>query len=385
MPRQTVSIEKLVFGGVGLARTDKGIVFVSDVAPGETVEIEMTGKKGGAVYARPVKIVKPSPARHEPACPLYGRCGGCDWLHIIYKEQAAIKKEIFLDCMRRIGRIENLPSIEVAAAEEFGYRQRAQLKIDNKGNAGFFARQTNDVVPIRRCPLLVDALNGLLNEIADRTIALPCSVKNLTVIAGDDNAIASWPVIAGRTSRSVAITAGNRTFEVQAGGFFQSNRSLLERLGSWAKMHVGGERCIDLYGGSGFFSLMLAEQFKKGLLIESVNEEVMTAHANFGRNRIKHLKAMRGDAENLLWLAGTKPLDCLIVDPPRSGLTPKVRTAVAALKPKTILYVSCNPSTQARDTGFLVNSAGYTIAHAALFDLYPNTHHIETLLVLKKR
>jgi 23S rRNA (uracil1939-C5)-methyltransferase len=387
MPNQTVLIEKLVFGGAGLARTDKGVVFVNDVAPGETVEIEITGKKGGVAHARPVKIVNASPSRREPACPLYGRCGGCDWLHIDYTTQVECKKEMTVECMRRIGRIENFPDPEVITAEESGYRRRAQIQIDRNGNAscaGFFARRTNDVVAVRRCPLLVDALNRLLAEIADGQVSLPDTLKNLRTIAGDDGHIASAPVIAGETGESVVITAGNRTFEIQGHGFFQSNRFLLEQLGAWAHDYMEGSFCVDLYGGSGFFSVMLADRFKKGLLIESIGTEVAAARANFKRNGISHFTAVEGTAEELASLSGKEPVDCLVVDPPRPGLSPEVCNAIAALKPKRVLYVSCNPSTQARDAGALVNKAGYTISRAAIFDLYPNTSHIESLLVLDR-
>ena len=382
MSKQTVTIEKLVFGGAGIARTANGVVLVNDVAPGEAVEIELTGKKGGAIHARPVKFLKPSPSRRTPTCPLYGNCGGCDWLHIVYKTQVECKKEMLVDCMRRIGRIENLPPIEVIIADEFAYRHRAQIKIDKNGNAGFYSRQTNTVVPVRRCPLLVDPLNKLLNGIADRNISIPRSLKSIMVVAGDNGDIASCPLIAGQTCENVTITAGNRTFEVHGNGFFQSNRLLLERLGTWAGNYLKGDLCVDLYGGGGFFSVMLADRFKHGLLIELIGMQVACALRNFAQNDVRHFSARKGVAENLLQFAGAKPVDCLIVDPPRSGLTEKVRHAVATLKPQAILYVSCNPSTQARDVGFLITKAGYVITHAAIFDLYPNTHHIESLLIL---
>jgi len=385
MSRQTVTIEKLVFGGMGLARTSQGIIFVSDVAPGETVAIEPCGKKGGVTIARPVKVIEPSPSRRDPPCVLAGVCGGCDLLHIGYKTQVECKKEMFIDCMRRLGRIESLPSIEVIAAEEFGYRHRAQIKIDTNGNAGFFARRTNNVVPVRRCPLLVEALNSLLADLSGKRRALPRSLKNLLIVAGDNGSIASYPVIAGLTAERVTITVGNRTFEVQAKGFFQNNRPLLERLGTWAHDYVGGNFCVDLYGGSGFFSVMLADRFRQGLLIESIDKQVTGARANFERNAMGHFIAREGAAEQMLRLAGPRHVDCLIVDPPRPGLTEKVRQSIAALKPETILYVSCNPSTQARDAGFLVNTAAYAVTRAALFDLYPNTHHIESLLLLENK
>lgn len=380
----TVTIEKLVFGGMGLARTDQGIVFVSNVAPGETVTIEPCGKKGGQAIARVIDIIKPSPARREPPCPLAGICGGCDWQHITYPEQIKIKKEIFIECMKRLGRLKELPSIETIAAQEFGYRHRAQIKLDEHGNAGFFARDTNDIVCVQKCPLLVEPLNALLDDFSKQQFVLPLAEKNFMVIAGDNGAIASSPKISGRTSRSVTIHAGARSFEVQSGSFFQSNRPLLERLGTWAAPFVQGDRCIDLYGGSGFFSIMLADRFKRGLLIESVDAHVAEAALNFKRNGLSNFEAKKGTAEEIVALTGPEPVDCLIVDPPRTGMTKMVLEGIVALKPGTVVYVSCNAATQARDTGFLVNTAGYAISQAVVFDLYPNTDHMESILILTK-
>lgn len=380
----TVSIEKLVSGGMGLARTDQGIIFVSGVAPDETVTIEPYGKKGGQAIARPLEIINPSPARREPPCPLAGVCGGCDWQHILPAEQTKIKSAIFIECMQRIGRLENLPSIEIVITEEFAYRHRAQIKLDEEGNAGFFARDTNDIVCVPHCPLLVDPLNDLLDDFSKRQFVLPLSEKNFMVIAGDDGTIASSPKIAGRTMKSVTISVGAKTFEVQGGSFFQSNRPLLLKLGTWAAPLVRGDRCVDLYGGSGFFSVMLADRFKQGLLIESIDAHVAEAHENFERNGLSHFEAKLGMAEDIVALAGPGPVDFLIVDPPRTGMTKKVIDGIAALKPGTIMYVSCDPATQARDAGYLVSKAGYAISKAVVFDLYPNTHHIESILLLTK-
>ena len=380
----TVTIEKLVFGGMGLARTGGGIIFVSGVAPGETVTIEPCGKKGGQAVARPVEILNPSPDRREPPCPLAGVCGGCDWQHLAYAGQTKIKKEIFIECMQRLGRLKDLPLIEEVAAEEFGYRHRAQIKLDENGNAGFFARDTNDIVCIPRCPLLVDPLNALLNDFSEQQFVLPLSEKNFMVIAGDNGTIASSPKISGRTSKSVTISAGARTFEVQGGSFFQGNRPLLLKLGTWAAPYVQGDRCVDLYGGSGFFSVMLADRFKRGLLIESIDAHVAEAHENYKRNGLPHFESKKGMAEDLIALAGPEPVDCLIVDPPRTGMTKKVLEGIVKLGPRTIMYVSCDAATQARDAGYLVNTAGYSISRAVVFDLYPNTHHIESILLLTK-
>lgn len=381
----TVTIEKLVYGGYGLARTDQGVIFISDVAPGETAAIEMTGKKGGCATGRPVEIVKPSPSRRLPPCPYAGTCGGCDWLHLTYETQLAAKLDIVRDCMRRLGGIDKLPEIEAIASPEFSYRQRAQFKLNGNGGIGFFARETYDVVVLRSCPLLVRGLNDLLADINEKKVPLAPGMKNLMAVAGDADAIASSPALRDRTLESVTLSAGNRKFNVAGSHFFQGNRPLLERLGTWPQRELGGGLCIDLYGGSGFFSIMLADGFKQGLLVESIAGQAEAANKNFSLNAISHFKAVHGQAEDVRSLIKSEKVECLIVDPPRPGLTRTVREAIGEIKPAALLYVSCNPSTQARDTGFFVNHGGYAIDKAAVFDLYPNTHHIESVLLLRRK
>jgi 23S rRNA (uracil1939-C5)-methyltransferase len=383
--QSVVTIEKLVFGGAGLARTADGVMLVADALGGERVRIEPTGKRGGVVTARTVELLSPSPDRRAPPCPVAGVCGGCDWQHIVYKAQLSAKAAIFDDCMRRIGRIRELPGVEIFSADEFGYRHRVQIKIDTRGKAGFFAKRTNEVVPIDRCLLLVDPLNRLLAALPGRLATSPSPIPNLMAIAGDGGEVASFPRIDGLTVESVTISAGTARFDIAGNSFFQSNKPLLEPLGNWARPHAGGDRFIDLYGGTGFFSVMLADRFAEGLLIESVGAQVEAARKNFVLNSIHNVKAEEGTAERLSSLAGSKPVSCLIVDPPRPGLTRTVRESIATLKPAMALYVSCNPSTQARDVGFLVHKAGYEIARTAIFDLYPNTHHMESVMILTRK
>jgi 23S rRNA (uracil1939-C5)-methyltransferase len=379
----TVTIEKLVFGGYGLARTDKGIMLVSDVVPGDVVSVEPCGKKGGCVIGRPALIISPSSSRRAAPCPLAGICGGCNWQHIIAEAQPIYKKDIFLDCMRRIGKVSDVPDFEVITSEETGYRHRAQIKIGKTG-AGFFARGTKEIVSAKQCPLLVPALNDLLAGFSAEKFNLPALNTTVMAIAGDNDTVATSPALAGYTSDTVVITAGQRIFSVHATDFFQSNRLLIGKLGTWALPYVKGERCIDCFGGSGFFSIMLAEKFGRGLLIEASDDMATRAMTNFSNNSITNFKALRNTAENLGTVMRWFMPDVLIVDPPRTGLPSKTREAIAGALPACVLYISCDPSTQARDVNFLMTKAGYVIERAALFDLFPNTHHCESVLILRR-
>jgi len=379
-----VEIEKLVFGGKGIARTDEGVVFVSGVLPEEEVRIGFDGTLNGCKHAHPLEIETPSHNRRVPPCAYAGECGGCDWAHIDPAVQPLLKKEIFIDCLKRIGRISEIPFIEVITSPEKHYRIRAQFKRDASGQLGFFRRNSNDIVHISSCDQLATPLNQLLQE-NELFETLPPDCKNVKLIAGDEARVASAPVVRGYTYKDTFISVANRQFRVGGNTFFQSNGFLLAALGNWAKPYVGGEFCLDLYGGIGFFSTLLADRFKRGILVEIDKEHVRLANENLSNNGSNHFRAIAVSSESSM----DKPfipqkVDCAIVDPPRPGLTRKVREGIANMQPETVLYVSCNPSTQARDIGFFVNRQGYRIERAVFFDCYPNTHHMETALLLSR-
>jgi 23S rRNA (uracil1939-C5)-methyltransferase len=416
-----LKIEKLVFGGHGLARDGGGVMLIPDVAAGDVVEAMEDGTKGGVRIGRVVKIVSPSPNRREPPCPYACECGGCDWLHLPYDEQVRCKKDILTDCLTRIGKFDYPRGVEVFTANEFGYRIRAQVKVDYGNNAaGFFRKRTNDVVRVDRCLLLDERLNAVLAGLNGNGINSVNSINNdsagsintmnvnnniinngggkqfhadkkyidgvssVKILAGDS--VASDPVINGLTNAATEINVFGIKFLADGGSFFQSNGFLLERLGSWAKGRLGGGFCLDLYGGIGFFSLMLADDFDEIILAENVASQVRAAERNFAVNKKDHIRAVLADVERggglQKILNGRRP-DCVVVDPPRPGLVKVMRKWLIDTAPPRVLYVSCNPSTFARDAGALL-AGGYGLTELALFDLYPNTHHLEVAGIFVK-
>lgn len=373
-----VTIEKLVFGGNGLIRTSEGVVFVPGVLPGEQVEITPPVKMRGTCFSELKRVIEASVNRRKPQCPYFGVCGGCDWMYIVYDEQVRIKKEIYKETFRKIAQHTSLPEPEIITSPESGYRMRARLQINHKGEAGFFRGNSNEIIQIKSCPLLSERLNTLF---AQQYPVNRYNGKNELRVIDGDQSIASDPHIKGVTMLFTDITVDGKVFKVNGGDFFQSNRFVNQSLGTWFRPFIGGNFCVDLYGGSGFFSMMVASQFKQGLLIESIKSQVDNANANFTRNGINNFKAVCSESERLLAVCSKHP-DCMIVDPPRTGLTKDVRSAIAKLKPRTIVYVSCNISTQARDCEYFVKELRYTIRKTAMFDCYPNTSHIESVMIL---
>jgi 23S rRNA (uracil1939-C5)-methyltransferase len=392
-----LTIEKLVNGGYGLCRTDKGIVFVSGGLPGETVRAAIGPKIGGLPYAECTEVLKPSTFRRSPPCPLAGVCGGCDWLHIAYGHQVSIKEGIFRECLERTGKIKTAVSIEIHTAAEFGYRRRVQVKIDRaQRSAGFFRKRTNTIVPVTQCPLLCEDLNKLLTDLQLHIELLPENTEQVKAIAGTHPGagadcavlptVASSPVVSGITGASAVIDVEGRHFSVSGESFFQSNRFLCGACGLCAAEWLSGNTFWDLYGGAGFFSVFVAPLFSSGTLVDNEQKHVADCASTFLANGISNVKACQQIADDFVRDAeksGSTP-DCIIIDPPRSGLGKTVRTGIAHLQPSSILYISCDPATQARDAGFFINHHGYRLAKAALFDFYPQTHHLETVLLLRK-
>ena len=382
-----LAIEKLVFGGMGLARTDSGIVFVEKALPGEIVQAELSGKKGGIPIYTVKEIITSSPARTTPSCQYFGICGGCDWQYIDYDNQVNLKTEIFKECIKRTGKIESMPEIEIYKSPAWKYRIRAQLKTDKKIPAmGFYKKQTREIIKINECPLLSYNLNKLLLNQEKILQGLPGGTKELKVFEGNDN-IASFPLARPFTKKITKKTIGTAEFVVSGKDFFQGNKFLIEKMGIWSKESLKGDFFIDVFGGTGLFSVLHGNNFKNGILIETGKAQIKRAQINLKANNINNINAKLISAESFFTeIYKTLPQpDCIILDPPRPGISKIVRNAIINIAPPLILYISCNPSTQARDIGILARQAGYRIIKAAIFDLYPQTHHIETGLLLQRQ
>jgi 23S rRNA (uracil1939-C5)-methyltransferase len=383
-----VHIEKLVFGGLGLARSEDGVIFVRNVLPGEKVEAFIECSIGGQKYAVPQSIIEPSPHRREPPCAYFGICGGCDWLFGDYEAQLANKSDIFVECLARIGKISTPPKCEIFPSPEFGYRRRVQFKLTRAPDAiGFFKRKSREIVSISHCPLLQPALNAFLEAFTEMVGFLPPDCREIKCIQGNDMSLASSPVLNSRTSDCVDIRIGAHSFKVSGDHFFQSNAYLCEDLEGWGRQVIGkGEYFVDLYGGGGLLAVLFNDRFSKGIIIDNIESQADAARRNLSDNGITHISALPVSAEDFLSECSRSGprIDCLVLDPPRPGLTTHVREAIVKCLPSTIFYLSCDPSTQARDIGFLTRRAGYAIERTALFDFYPNTHHLETAVMLKR-
>ncbi len=377
-----IRIEKLVYGGDGLGRLDGQAVFVPMSAPGDLARVRTVERKKGYLRAELVEVLEPGAVRRTPPCPHYGTCGGCQLQHVDYAAQRSAKAAMVRETLNRLARIELADDPRVVAddAHEFGYRIRASAHIAQTRNGtffGFHAAKSNHVVDVPSCMLLVPELDAAWRRARESAASLH-RLDTLGLDAGD-NAVSADPPIAAVPSSELEITVAGLTFSYPGGAFFQVNRPLLDRLVADVTSGATGDVALDLYSGVGLFSLPLARSFQQVIGVESNAQAVASARANAARNGCANVEFIESPVEE--WLArSAQPvsIDFAIVDPPRAGVGADAARRLAELAPTHIVYVSCDPSTLARDLKILLG-AGYTLESVVVFDLFPQTYHIETV------
>jgi 23S rRNA (uracil1939-C5)-methyltransferase len=381
--RLDVTIERIVPGGEGLARGPKGIILVEQSAPGDQLEIEIVSRRGGAARGRILSIRQAGVGRIDPPCQWYGRCGGCDFQHLRYDSQLEAKEALLRDALRRIGGIDwDGPIERFAAPHPFGSRARVELHSDPiSGTVGFYARRSNEVVPIDRCLVSRPEIDDALQTIRNSGMKIPPA---LHLIAGNGTVHCS-PEIPGLPSGPFWMTIDPFDYLVDPAGFFQSSFDLLPLLIERVVGSAGDERrCAwDLYCGGGLFSFPLARLFDEVVGVEFDPTAVEHSTLGAARNGIGNARFVAEDVER--WVASrhkrsVQP-DLVVVDPPRTGLGQVLSTRLAELRPPRLTYVACDPAALARDLA-LLTANGLRIRDIALFDLFPQTHHVETVVRL---
>jgi 23S rRNA (uracil1939-C5)-methyltransferase len=370
-----VTVERLVAGGEGLARREGKALFVGGVLPGERAAVRLVESRKDFDRAALVEVRDPSPDRVSPACPLAGRCGGCDWLHVSHAAQLALKRAIVRETLHRTGRIERgEPLLEPGPA--LAYRNRVQLHRHPAGALGYREAAGRRVVEARTCPVAVPSIDALL---ADPPPEASIALDRFTVF-GD----ASWAACEGRDDdRELQVDVAGRAMRFSVGCFFQSNLAVLHDLARHVASAAGaGDAAADLYAGVGLFSALVCSRFARLVAVESSARSLSFAGRNVAPAA---LEAFPMTVEQ--WIAAGAaggPFDAVIADPPRAGLGREARTWLASARPRIVVYVSCNPVTLARDLGDLAR-AGFEIDDLSLFDFYPQTSHVESVAVLRGR
>ena len=376
-----VEIERILPGGYGLAHTAGHTVFVSLAAPGDRLRVRVERQQGNVLFASIEEILVASPDRIEPPCPYFGRCGGCDFQQLTYEKQLAAKAEIIRDCLHRIARLENIPELVVTPSpRDWRYRLRATWQIDREQRRiGYYERGSRRVCDVADCAVLLPELQQTLERVrATEWQEIPPLLQHLEVVAGENGVSLSPPFAEFQTAELELTIAGER-YSYNAAAFFQINPSLLSPLIEFALGDVRGEAAVDLYCGVGLFTLPLSRRFGSVVGVEANRVAAQFARRNLERAGLNARVVNAGVAE---WIRA-KPLqsEFVLLDPPRAGAESVVIKGIVDSRAERVSYVSCDPATLARDLKKLIAS-GYAIESLAAYDLFPQTHHVETVVRL---
>jgi 23S rRNA (uracil1939-C5)-methyltransferase len=417
-----VEIAKPIYGGAFLARVEGKAVFVPLTLPGEQVRIRVTDDKRGYSTAEPEEILTLSPVRIAPQCPHFGACGGCNYQHAGYETQLAFKQAILRETLERAG-VQPPAAISVLSASPWAYRNRIRLAFDAQGNPGYRGRRSHAVVPIRECPiaapLLVQAalagaeiIRSLRWSPSPTEISFFSNADESAILASasttarDPGRFEHWaraleeriPQLQGaeliaqapagehmRTtgewnwgSPSINYRAAGFDYRVDSGAFFQVNRWLLDALVERVTAGQSGKLAWDLFAGVGLFAGKLTGSFERVIAVESAPTSKAALEHNLQGTAGE---AIHGETVSFLRRRSKEKPDLIVVDPPRTGLGPEITTLLARIAAPSLVYVSCDPATLARDLRLLIAS-GYQIHSLTLADLFPQTFHLETVVHL---
>lgn len=396
-----------VYGGECMGRLPDGrAVFVPYSLPGEQVRIELVEEKRGFARARLVEVVRPSVERIQPKCVHFGVCGGCQFQHTGYENQLKLKKAVVIDQLERIGGIANPPVDDVVPSPAaWNYRNTVQFHLSAEGRLGYQGWGTHAVVPISECHLPEAALNEVwpqldleplpgierieLRQGADDEVLLALEGSEPTApeldielpISAVHLSPAGKLILAGEDY--LVMEVRGRAFKVSAESFFQVNTAqadaMVRHLLSMLSLKKT-DTLLDVYCGVGLFSAFLAPRVKRCIGVELSAAACDDYAVNL--DEYDNVELYVGSAEQVLPSLEVKP-DVVVVDPPRAGIERAALDAIVNLQPHTIAYVSCDPATLARDLKRLI-SADYRIEQITPFDMFPQTYHVETMVLMKK-
>ena len=393
--RVGTQIGDVAFGGDGVGRVGDRVLFVPFTVDGDEVEVEITEVKKRYGRGRFLRIVSPSVHRVAPPCPDYGRCGGCRMQHIAYVHQLEIKRWQVEQTFRRIAKLTPPPvSSVIPSPRPYGYRGKAEFHLaEGRGGLrlGLMALASNDLVEVEQCGICDDSLNRKLGEFRESLL------RGEVPVEGDRQTI--WSDEPGEPPVGVATGSGKvpdvtrivrgKRLTVPYRGFFQANIALIGALVDQVSGMCalsGGEAVVDAYGGAGLFSLFLGGRAGQLFGIEGDREAVRCAGINLHREGLGQAEFFQGDVADVLdreFVHGQMKVDVIVLDPPRDGCGREVIEKAAAIGPERIVYVSCNPATQARDIRDL-SERGYALRRLQPLDMFPQTAHIEVVALLAR-
>ena len=390
-----VLIDRLNDTGEGIGKINNEIVFVEKTVPGDVVEVENIIKHKNYLEASPAKIIKNSSKRIPAPCPYYEKCGGCQIMNLNYPEQLAYKKEKVINIFKKYGDITVNPNI--VFDKEWHYRNKITLQAENN-KIGLFKSKSNEIVEIDECLLISNSMNELIKFIKEniklaginQIMLREANNQHMVVFKGNidntealklknkvDSIYINNNHIYG--TKEVTTTLEKYTFKISKDSFFQVNHNQTIKLYNKVKEYLNKKKKIlDLYCGTGSIGIYVSDNCQSILGIEINKQAIKDANINKKINNIENISFKCGDVANII--TSKDKYDTIIVDPPRSGLSKKTRKILLEISTNYIIYVSCNPITLVRDIKEL--SSKYELKDITLFDLFPNTYHVESISLL---
>lgn len=388
--------------GMGITKINDKITFIPFTLKDELVTCEVIKENKKYNEGKLINIKETSDERQVPKCKYYFSCGGCNLMHQKYSSQLNFKKNKVINNLRHISNI-NIEDINIIYDKEFNYRNHIILSV-NKNNIGFYKSHSNTIVDIDECLISNENINNTLKEIrkfinkyidnnidrisikAYNEILINIESSNFKLIDEFKNYVKCDSLYVNNKFvsglKEVTINLGKYKYKVSAQSFFQKNTDMTIKLYDYIKTLVNkDENILDLYCGSGGIGIYISENAKNIIGIEIIEDAVLNARENARINNINNINFKSGKVEYNL--DDIKDIDTVIVDPPRVGLNKKAIDDILKINPKRIIYVSCNSTTLARDLNYLKDM--YELEEIKLFDLFPNTHHVECVCALKLR
>ena len=405
-------IERLDHQGRGITYINGKIAFVKDTLPGEEIELKIIKENSKLIEAEPTSFLKESQLRVKELCPYYKECGGCNLLHMSYEEQIKYKQSKIVDIMKKYADINSEVIKQIVPCDsQFHYRNKVTLKVKEK--LGYFKEKTYELIPIEKCLLVNDKINEIikiLNGYTDLSNIKEVIIKSFTdketmliiylqeyeinanllnylsnhvdnIIVYDNNK----KMIKRIGKSNIIARLMKKQFKIGANSFFQVNMDQTLKIYDKIVEYLSkseNSTVLDLYCGVGSIGLYSVSNYAKLIGVEIVPEAIENAKTNAELNSMENTKFLVGDTKTILMHSNYKA-DTIIVDPPRAGLDKSVIEDIKKINPNMLIYLSCDPITLARDLKLL--SDLYDVEELIPYDMFPNTHHVETLVKLIKK
>lgn len=396
-----MKIEKLDYYGRGISRSSGKVYFIENALKDEDVSITLLKEKKKYCEAKLKEISNISKDRTEAKCKYYNICGGCQLMHIKEEKQEEFKKEKVEEILKKILNY-NKDVNDIVFSKSFNYRNKVVLHVKDS-KLGFYKNKTNELIEIDKCLLLNPVINDLisylkkyieLKDIEKITIKVGNKTNEVMLIIDGSNAyyqnlleIVDVLIINEKVMTEkdyITSYIGNKKYIIKRNSFFQVNYDISTRMYDKVKGVIVKEKSknvLDLYCGTGTIGIYISDVVSKITGIEVVSDAIESANTNKKINNVENIEFILGKVEDKLDFISNNNIDTVIVDPPRSGLHKKVIPILEKISPKTIIYVSCDPITMARDINLLSNN--YELVEVTPYDMFPNTYHVECVAVLK--